>query len=309
MARVLANTKDMTIEEWRKLRKKSIGGSDSATVVGLNNFSSRFKLYADKKSLIPDKEDTEAMRIGRDFEGYVACRFTEATGKKVKKDNHMYLHDDYDFISANIDRRIVGENAGLECKTTSFYKKSDFENGKIPLYYYCQCMHYMAVMGFEKMYLAILVMGKAFYWFEIERNEEEIENLIASEVEFWKDHIESGVMPVADGSEATGEVLKILYPEAFENKESVFLGSNLDILFKTQAEIKELQKTEKKYKNLVIADLKDCEDGYSNSYLVTYKNTARTDIDKEKLKTKYPEIYKECLKKIEYRKMSIKEDK
>jgi predicted phage-related endonuclease len=25
----------------------------------------------------------------------------------------MFLHDDYDFISANVDREVVGENAGL----------------------------------------------------------------------------------------------------------------------------------------------------------------------------------------------------
>lgn len=32
MAKILANTKDMSLSEWRQLRKKSIGGSDAATI-------------------------------------------------------------------------------------------------------------------------------------------------------------------------------------------------------------------------------------------------------------------------------------
>ena len=158
--RILTSTKGMDIEEWRNLRRKSLGGSDASVIVGLNNWKSSYTLWADKKGYLPNTEDNEAMRIGSDLEEYVARRFTEATGKKVKRRNYMFLHDKYDFITANVDREIVGEKAGLECKTTNVFAKSDFENGEIPLYYYCQCMHYMAVMGYEKMYLAVLVLGK-----------------------------------------------------------------------------------------------------------------------------------------------------
>lgn len=162
MSRILTPTKDLSREEWLNFRRLSIGGSDAASVIGLNPWKSRFTLYYDKKGKIGDIPDSEAMRIGRDLEDYVAKRFCEATNKKVRRRNAMFMHDEHDFITANIDREIVGENAGLECKTTSVFSKSDFESGEIPLYYYCQCMHYMAVMGYDKMYLAVLVLGDSF---------------------------------------------------------------------------------------------------------------------------------------------------
>lgn len=306
MAKILAKTKDMSVEEWRKLRKGSIGGSDAATILGFNNFSSLYTLYADKLNLISDKLDNEVMRIGRDLEEYVALRFTEATGKKVKRDNHMYIHDDYDFISANIDRRIVGENAGLECKTTNLFNKSDFENGEIPLYYYCQCMHYMAVMGFEKMYLAVLILGKAFYWFEIKRDENEIASLINSEIEFWNNYILTKTPPPVDDSQSTANTLRELYSEGGQ-AENIYLGTELEILARTQTEIKELKKREEKYKNIIIEKLGNNDNGFSEKFIVTYKKQQRSDIDKSRLKKEQPNIYKEYQKTTSLRVMRVKE--
>lgn len=185
--------------EWLEQRRNGIGGSDAAVIVGLNPYRSRLELYADKLGLMPEREDSEAMRIGRDLEAYVADRWAEATGKKYRRTNFMYCHDRYDFIRANVDREVIGEKAGLECKTTSVYNKSDFENGEIPLTYYCQCQHYMAVMGYDRMYLAVLALGKAFYHFVIDRSEEEINALLENEVEFWKQHVENGIPPEPDG--------------------------------------------------------------------------------------------------------------
>lgn len=40
---------------------------------------------------------------------------------------------------ADVDRMVVGENAGLECKTASPYVAYKWEDGKIPLSYQLQC--------------------------------------------------------------------------------------------------------------------------------------------------------------------------
>lgn len=48
MARILAKTKDMPREEWLEYRRTGIGGSDAATVCGLNPYSSLIELWADK---------------------------------------------------------------------------------------------------------------------------------------------------------------------------------------------------------------------------------------------------------------------
>ena len=97
MAKILKSTKDMPREEWLELRRQSIGGSDAASVVGLNPWKSRFTLFYDKKNKIEDAADNEKMRQGRDLENYVAKRFCEAADKKVRRRNAMFLHDKYDF--------------------------------------------------------------------------------------------------------------------------------------------------------------------------------------------------------------------
>lgn len=308
--RVLKSTKNMSMDQWRKLRKNSLGGSDAAVVLGLNKWKSEYTLWADKKELIPESEDNEAMRVGRDLEEYVAMRFKEATGKKVRKRNYMFLHDDYDFISANIDREIIGENAGLECKTTNVYAKSDFESGEIPLYYYCQCMHYMAVMGYEKMYLAVLVLGKAFYWFEIKRDDAEVKSLINAEVKWWNKYMTGNEIPPLDGSESTAGTLAKMYPE--DNGSVTYnscLKSDAENYVNLKARIAELNKSLEEYENKIKAGIGEAEKCIIGKYEAVWKKQNRCSFDTKRLKAERPEIYKEFLKETSIRTFKIKEAK
>ncbi len=308
MSKILAYTKDMPYDEWVQLRKKSIGGSDAAVIAGLNPYKSGYTLWADKKGLIQNAADNEAMRIGRDLEQYVAVRFCEETGKKVRRRNAMFVHNDHEFITANIDREIVGENAGLECKTTNMYAKSDFASGEIPLYYYCQCMHYMAVMGYEKMYLAVLVLGKAFYHYEIERNEAEIESLINSETEWWENYMLTNEAPATDGSESTEKTLKELYPDS---KGEVIYDSSLKDTVNVYLQLKEhyedFKKAKAEYEQKIKAVMGDAEKCIIGGYEANWKNCKKVSFDSVKFKAEHPEIYNKYLKTTEYRKFSIKE--
>ena len=152
------NTKNMSDEEWKQLRTHSIGGSDCGTILGMNNYESPFtlwqkKLWADEYE--EDISDKIQVKFGHFNEQFVAQLFEEATGKKVRKHNKMMYHKDYDFISANVDRVVVGENALLECKTTSEFQKDKWKDGNVPASYMAQCYHYMAVTGVDVVYIAV----------------------------------------------------------------------------------------------------------------------------------------------------------
>ena len=71
--------------EWLRLRKSGIGGSDAGAICGVNPYSSAMKVFRDKTSDVVEELDNEAVRIGHDLEDYVAQRFMEATGLKVRK--------------------------------------------------------------------------------------------------------------------------------------------------------------------------------------------------------------------------------
>ena len=303
MARKIVNTKKISHEEWLELRKKSIGGSDSAACVGMNQYSSLITLYAEKKDLSKDKETSEAMRLGTDLEAYVAERFCEKEGKKVINDTFMYMDDEYDFITANVDRKVVGEKAGLECKTMGSFNGYNLEAGEIPSHYFCQCQHYMMVMGYERMYLAILVLQRGLYVIEIQRDDEFIKQLREAEIDFWKNYVEPGKIPVPDGSEASLETLKQLYPQSEANREVMIPG--LDQLvrdykaFKAMAD--EYKEKAEKCKAIVCSKLGNAEVGIGNDFGCSWKTQSRMTVPDKKLKAKYPAIYAELAEETDYR--------
>lgn len=310
MPRVLVKTLDMPREEWLSYRRKGIGGSDAATICGLNPYSSLIALYADKMGLLPDKDDTEAMRIGRDLEEYVAKRFCEATGKKVKRRNAIFQHEVYDFITANIDREVVGENAGLECKTTSVFNKNDFENGEISLNYLCQCRHYMNVMGYDRMYLAVLVLGKGFYWYTIEYDKSEGEALLGLEVDFWQRHIEKNICPEPDGSESAAEALKHIYKDASPTGEMMISNDDVPAQYVSiSQEIKSLKGKMEKLKQLIVSELAGAQSGFSVNYSISNKSTQRSTVDSKLLKARYPKVYNDVLKTTSSTRFTITERK
>lgn len=218
----LVSTLHLSHEEWLQYRKMGIGGSDAGAICGLNPYVSAMQVFLDKTSPAAEVEDKEAMRQGRDLEQYVADRFMEATGLKVRKANYIFMHEEYPFMLANVDRLVVGENAGLECKTVSAYNADKWKDGKIPEHYQIQCHHYMMVTGATHWYIAAVILGIGFVYYKIQRDEELIQYLTEIENRFWKENVMKNEMPEPDGSEACEEVLKKYYPKA-DREKTVFL--------------------------------------------------------------------------------------
>lgn len=299
-------------DEWLDTRRTGIGGSDSSTIVGLNPYNSPYSLYLDKIGDCAEKPDSEAMRQGRDFEQYVADRWMEATGKKCRRNNFMWRSTRWPYMLADIDREIVGENAGLECKTTSVFNKSDLACGEIPQTYYVQCQHYMAVLGFDRMYLAVLVLNRGFYHFVIERDEAEIEALAAAEGEFWKCIINQQP-PEVDGSEATVNAIKKQYPEAAADLPMMELGKSaaddLAALAEINADIKSLKDSGEAIKARIMAEMGEHPLAIAGSFDVSWKNQSTKRVDTAKLKKLHPDVYAECLNETTSRVFRFKQKK
>lgn len=304
VARVAAITHD----EWLAHRRTGIGGSDAAAVVGLSQYSSPYSLWCDKMGLLPPKDDTEAMRQGRDLEQYVADRWMEATGKRCRVDGTMWRSKRWPWMIADIDRKVCWENAGLECKTTSVYNRADFEGGEIPLTYYTQCQHYMAVLGFERMYLAVLVLNRGFYAFEIERDDAEIEALVRAEEAFWR-LVESGEAPELDGSTATLNALRTVHPEEADGSFAPLsrqMDAELKRLTDEQDMIRELQADCDAIKARVMDYMGDAAVAENDRYICTWKTRSRVSVDAKTLKREYPDVYAKVIKTTSFRQFSSK---
>ena len=300
---------DLTEEEWLKLRKTGIGGSDAGAIAGVNPFSSKMKVYRDKTTDEVEIISSEALRVGKDLEEYVAQRFCEATGKKVRKSNYMYRSIENPFMTANVDRLIVGEDAILECKTTNAYGMSKWEDGKMPESYLIQCYHYMAVTGKKTVYLACLIMGVGFTYRVIKWDYSLISTLIDAERDFWENYVIPRRMPPADGSKCCDEILSRYFPNA-EQKNKIELDAVLDDKLDRREEILKqidvLQNEQKQIEQEVKLFMKDNEFAEDDKYRVSWSNVESTRLDSSRIKNERPDIYMEYSKTTNSRRFQVK---
>ena len=298
-------------EDWLAMRKEGIGGSDSSVILGLNPFTSEMELWMDKVGSMPEKPASEAMRLGNELEDYVARRFCEETGKKVRRRKMMFGNTDYPWALANVDREIVGECAALECKTTNPFSHFDFDSGEIPPHYYVQCCHYMAVCGYARMYLAVLVLGKGFYHYVIERDDKEIEALMQSESEWWDKHVVRGEMPGPDGSKSAAEAIKVLFPKAEEGESQLLysLEGTLRQIDQLNTEIGRMEKDRDMLRQQVQCAMGNAEIGISDGWKITWKNQQSTRVDSKLLREEYPTIYAAVAKQTSSRVLRISKKK
>ena len=303
----VVSTLKLDREEWLKYRKQGIGGSDVGAIAGLNPYKTALEVYQDKVSDENPAFDNEAMRQGRELEDYVAKRFMEATGKKVRRANAMFCHDEYDFMLADVDRLLVGANVGLECKTVSPYMADKWADGKIPLSYQLQCYHYMAVLNAEAWYIAALIFGRKFLFYKIERDEEIIADLIQIEKDFWENHVLKREMPSPDGSKLADSVIAEYYKDSISNTIPL-TGFNkklerrqelTELIGRMDTEKRQIEQEIKMY-------LGESEIAENEQFRVSWKTVQSNRLDEKRLKEEQPEIYEKYKKSVSSRRFTVK---
>src|ERR1051326_1911905 len=186
-------------EEQRAERQGYIGGTDAAAVLGLSRYKTPLGLWSEKTgAIVPAaKKDGELpIWIGNRLEDVIAERFTFETGIKVQRVKEVQVHPRFPFLRAQIDRRLVGSNEILECKTASAFKAGEWDGEDLPSEYILQGLHQLMVTGAERCHLACLIGGNVdFVRKVVERDEQMIADLEAKEVEFWNRYVQGREMP------------------------------------------------------------------------------------------------------------------
>lgn len=280
-------------DKWLRTRDMGIGGSDAAVIMGLNPYKSPYQLWMEKtgQAAPPDLSGNPYIYWGTKNEANIADWFQEETGKKVRKLGTLQNRT-YPFMLANVDRQVLGENAGLEIKTAGVRHYKEWKGDEIPDAYYCQCLHYMAVTGSDYWYIAVLLGGNESMWKRIDRNEEDVQTLISKEREFWS-LVQTHTAPPIDGSVSCAQALVDRYHG--EDKTIVLPDDAAQIIddLRGDKEILEQLKAqitlrENQLKNM----LGEAEIGTVGDYRVTWKTTnPRETCSLSKLKKAAPDIY------------------
>lgn len=302
------STLQMTREQWLEERKTGIGGSDAPTIMGVNPWASKMDLWLDKTGQYSEDLDSEPAYWGTLLEDVVAREYAERTGKKLHRVNQILRHPEYDWMLANIDRRVVGEKAGAEIKTTNAFNKWPWHEGQVPPYYYAQVQHYLAVTGYELWYVAVLVGGQKLYSFEVYPSEDYINELIQAEADFWE-LVQTETPPELDGSEASTRIVSKLYPEA-EKGTVIDLPDDAFDLIRQHDEAAQAEKEAKELKDEAANRLKnmigDAEKGIIFDRTVSWTNVTSKRFDTKKFQGEQEELYKQYLNESTYRRFVIK---
>jgi putative phage-type endonuclease len=294
-------------EEWLAERRKSLGGSDMGAVLGMSPFASPTTVWMDKTGKSPDKEPSEWMRLGTDLEEYVARRFTEKSGLKVINDTATLRNDKYPHLHANIDRKVVGQKAGVECKMISTLNEKKYRNGNFPDNYYTQCVTYLAVSEYDRWYLAVLIYGIGLRIYQMTRiandvkpewcessvyvDDGEIEALTNTGEEFWKNYVETGALPPSDGSKATTDALATIYPESDDTCcDLSSFNSKLILYSNITKEIKKLESHKDDIVNEIKQFMATAGKGENEHFKVSWTSSERKTLDSKRLAQEHPEI-------------------
>jgi len=184
--------------------KVGIDAVDISAIMGINKSKSAYNLYLEKIALIeeskksediPDHESSEATYWDCNAKETLSREFSIRSEKKVRKENKKLIDEEYDFIIGNIDRKIVGENAILICKTENVFLPREWNGGELPASYLLECQHYMRISKADKSYIASLIGGKKFVYKEVLRDEEVINMIIQIEKDFWFNNVIKRIPP------------------------------------------------------------------------------------------------------------------
>ena len=303
--------------EWLAARTRGIGGSDIGAICGVSPYSSARQIYFQKTGQFEDSNrigaaQKDRMHFGHVLEPVVADEYARRTGARLCTANATMCHKDYPWALANIDRFIIDE-AGkpigvLECKTTSEYGNSDWEEGNLPISYIYQLNWYLWITGLERGAFACLVGGNKFYEYDVWRNDDLLNDImIPAAIKFWDD-VQNLRMPELQAQDT--EFVNEQHQAVVKNSEIILEDDAANDLAETvvvcKAKIKELEATLAEAQNRLKERLTVNEIGYTHDYIIKWSPRAQNRIDTDKLKSEYPEIYTKCIKRIEFRAMSVR---
>lgn len=305
-------TKDLTRQEWLKLRQTGIGGSDISAIMGFNPYKTAYDLYHEKIANEVQETQSEAAYWGSILEDIVAKEYAERSGSKVQRVNYLLRHPEHTFAIANIDRAVINPAISgnvrykdgalttdrlLEVKTASAFKRGDWgdeDSDQVPDNYNLQCQWYMGITDVRTCDLALLLGGNQYKQYTITFDAELFAIMLAAAQDFWVNHVLAGVEP----EPTTLANAKRKYARALPD-------STLDLAFNDDDNIAiidryiELKDNEKQVK----ADLEQAQTDLINligehealavdgELIMTYKNQkGRETFDKKGCLKAYPEL-------------------
>ena len=207
----------MTRTEWLEKRKKGIGGSDAACILGLNPWKSNVRLWEEKTGRVEaeDISDNPAVKYGTEAEEHLRQLFILDFPEYSVEYNQFKMianRPGEPWLFATLDGELtVIENPAskgiLEIKTSEIRNSSQWQewNGRIPQHYYINALHQLLATGYNFEILKAQLKSRDYktgeitlttkhYRIEADKVRDDMNYLLQKEIEFYQ-HIENDTCP------------------------------------------------------------------------------------------------------------------
>ena len=279
--------------QWLEERRKGIGGSDIAAILGLNPWKTPYRVYQEKRKEVEDWQGNEATEWGKRIEPAIRQWYSDTTGRAVRIPDKILCHSKYPFMLASLDG-YTDDGRVVEIKTARSTKGwGEPGTNEIPDYYALQVQHYMLITGFEVCDVPVSIGGGSPELYEVPADKELQELIIEACTEFWR-RVQDGNPPdpisYADAVQRYGK----------SRAEGVIIASEeaistVDELRAVREEIQRLEAIEEELRGKIIITLGDAGDTLAlpdGTPLVTYKMTkGRKSFDVKAFQKDHPHLF------------------
>lgn len=309
---ILVAPYDTPRDEWLKLRRDGIGGSDALAVLGLDPWRTRMEVYFDKTGdTRAEREQTDSMTWGNYVEGSIADWFTFKTGIGVRRCG-LIRHVDRAWQRVSVDR-LTDDGGVLEIKNTNYHRRAEWEDDAGEIVAdgaEAQAQHALAVTGLPHAWFAAQVGGQPPVIRRIERDDAFIADLTAAEEEFWQ-LVQARTPPALEGRASAGLIAR-LYPEADDGAAVELSAADVDLLREYRQELTRENAAggrKDEIKAVITAAMGGAAVATHDGEVVArWSNRKKASVPKESIATlreKYPDVAAEVITDKGYRQFSV----
>ena len=296
---------DVHDQEWHDRRRRTLGASEVAAVVGISRWSNACDVY-DRKVYDLKSKPTMSTNLGHMLQPVIGKLAEEALDVKITAEEIAYVHQEKDWASSTVDyvaRDEYGHPVLIECKATRDAYWYD-----IPDYYRTQLAWQCWTSGIRKSHIAVLHASTTFktYSFDLDQDGGNwFESLVSACDRFWHENVLKRVRPDNTVDQSMLDAIRAVRGKTVEIDSMRHEYNKLCII---RAKQKELEELEKATKATIQAALGDSEIGLIDGKVVcTWKESESSRFDTTAFKADNPDLYSNYTKSSVSRRFLVKD--
>lgn len=212
-AELLVEAPEPGSEEWLRY----MSGSKIAAVMRLSPYESYYSLWFRMAGIVRPEGDSDVTRRGHYLEPGIAAWFTDQHPEYDVTPGGMWVSTQYPMYSISPDALLIHRETG-EVVPGEWKSALDQDiwgeelSDEIPVYYRCQVMWGMGLLGLKRAKFCVLTSFLQFREFEVVFDQAEFDLLLAAADRFMASLV-ADEKPDIDSHRATYEVVKQLHPD------------------------------------------------------------------------------------------------